>query len=663
MLYQQENKGGVIMEWSNWKKGRWMALLALGLTLLIELFNHKAFAEGPGAFWTFAVQQPLALLVCWLIVLITLLPALFLRRQVFWCALASAVWLAAGTANGFILLNRMTPFTIADLTVVNTGLSTLPNYLSTAAMLALALAVVLVVLGLALLFWKGPKSQCPRRQRWRAGLLALVVTAGALGGSGVLAFRTRQLSSVFANLAYAYEDYGFAYCFFQTWLNKGIRRPLSYGPGAVERVLSRIETNTPADTAARTDVNVVYVQLESFIDPAEIRGLTLSRDAAPNWRALTADYSSGYLTVPVVGAGTANTECEVLTGMSTRFFGPGEYPYETRLLDRTAESVAYDLKENGYAAHAIHNHMATFYNREQVYANLGFDDFTSLEYMPLTEITPQNWAKDSVLTSQILQALDATPNQPDLVFTVSVQGHGKYPTEPVLENPAVTVGSCPDPERRDAVEYYVNQIYEVDAFVGALTDALSQRGEKTLLVLYGDHLPSLGLTAGDMASGSLFRTRYVIWDNFGLEKQDEDLTAYQLSGAALGRIGVASGVLNAFQQFCREEPSYRADLRLLQYDVLYGENYLYGKRGPYPAADMEMGMVPITIRGVSRAGEYWYISGEHFSPYCRVTAGEHLLKTEYLSPTYLRVREDPGDLADLSITVVDSHHNILSGTE
>ena len=90
---------------------------------------------------------------------------------------------------------------------------------------------------------------------------------------------------------------------------------------------------------------MIYVQLESFIDPDEIRGLELSGEAAPTWNALTGEYSSGYLTVPVVGAGTANTECEVLTGMSTRFFGPGEYPYQTQLDEKTVESVAYDLRK------------------------------------------------------------------------------------------------------------------------------------------------------------------------------------------------------------------------------------------------------------------------------------------------------------------------------
>ena len=53
-----------------------------------------------------------------------------------------------------------------------------------------------------------------------------------------------------------------------------------------------------------------------------------SEDPIPNFRKLMEQYSSGYLWVPSVGAGTANTEFEVITGMNLDFFGPGEYPYK-----------------------------------------------------------------------------------------------------------------------------------------------------------------------------------------------------------------------------------------------------------------------------------------------------------------------------------------------
>src|SRR5699024_6299413 len=106
--------------------------------------------------------------------------------------------------------------------------------------------------------------------------------------------------------------------------------------------------------------------------------------------------------VPAVGAGTANTEFETITGMSLRYFGPGEYPYKSILKETTCESAPYVLKDLGYSTHAIHNNEANFYGRRTIFPNLGFDSFTSEEYMP--EEDDKNalgWVKDEVLTNHI----------------------------------------------------------------------------------------------------------------------------------------------------------------------------------------------------------------------------------------------------------------------
>ena len=71
--------------------------------------------------------------------------------------------------------------------------------------------------------------------------------------------------------------------------------------------------------------------LESFIDPYDVNFLQMSEDPIPTFHSLEQNFTTGYLTVPVVGAGTANTEFEVLTGMSMQYFGTGEYPYKTIL--------------------------------------------------------------------------------------------------------------------------------------------------------------------------------------------------------------------------------------------------------------------------------------------------------------------------------------------
>ena len=99
--------------------------------------------------------------------------------------------------------------------------------------------------------------------------------------------------------------------------------------------------------------------------------LEVSEDPIPNFRKMMNDYSSGYFKVPSVGAGTANTEFESITGMSMRYFGPGEYPYKSILKETTCESAPYVLKGLGYGTHAIHNNEANFYGRKNVFCKSG----------------------------------------------------------------------------------------------------------------------------------------------------------------------------------------------------------------------------------------------------------------------------------------------------
>ncbi|NLB23863.1 MAG: LTA synthase family protein [Clostridiales bacterium] len=270
------------------------------------------------------------------------------------------------------------------------------------------------------------------------------------------------------------------------------------------------------------------VQLESISDPMWFKNITLSKDPIPYFRSLQEKYSSGILKVPSVGAGTANTEFEVLTGISVRSFGPGEYPYKSILLKTTVETVAYDLKGIGYSAHAIHNHRGAFYGRNLVYPNMGFDTFTSLEYMNNVVKTPRNWARDSVLTEYIMDAMKKTEKE-DFVFTVSVEGHGAYPNIQVLQEPYVEVTDAPSEELKWQYEYYVNLLNSMDNFIKELTSALSQYNEKVILVLYGDHLPAIDFTEEDLLSGDMYETPYVIWSNYYLPKEEKTLYAYQLA--------------------------------------------------------------------------------------------------------------------------------------
>ena len=65
-----------------------------------------------------------------------------------------------------------------------------------------------------------------------------------------------------------------------------------------------------------------------------------------------------------------------------------------------------------------------------------------------------------------------------------------------------------DPLSLSKLNYYVSQLHEVDAFVGALYRAVMDLNEETVLVFYGDHLPSLAKDA------ALTLTKMCIRDSF-----------------------------------------------------------------------------------------------------------------------------------------------------
>ena len=411
--------------------------------------------------------------------------------------------------------------------------------------------------------------------------------------------------------------------------------------------------------------NILFLQLESFIDPMTIKSIELSEDPCPNFRKLMSEYSSGQLLVPACGAGTANVEFEVLTGLSVKFFGPGEYPYKAILKEETGESLAYDLDSLGYKSHAIHNHRAVFYNRNTVFSNIGFDTFTSVEYMKNVAKTPKNWAKDKALTECIEDALDSSEGR-DMIYTISVQGHGKYPSEQVILDPKIQVLSAPSEELKWKYEYYVNQIYEMDQFIGDLIDKLSKRDEPIMLAMYGDHIPAIDMTEDDLESGNLYATQYLIWNNFGLPKDDENLHTYQLASHMMDMVDLQVGTIFTYQQNHKNSETYLDDLKALGYDMLYGKRYIYGGTNPFTPTRLKMGVNDITIDDVVKIGDRYYIKGKNFTQYSKVTLNGKELKTIYLGENILGLLEDvdPEEAANMKVSQIETKNKeILSTTE
>ena len=644
------------------------AVWALLLNLVIETLGRMPTTSVWGGF-QFLIDEPIVFLYNTLIIFATLVIASVFKRRLFVFTIVSLFWLVIGIVNGVILTQRMTPFTVKDLSILDDGITIVSNYMSTFQIVMAAIGVAVAIGLLVLLFIKGPKKK--ERVKWKRNLIGVLLVLAVTFGATSIMIKTGKIETFFGNLAYAYRDYGVVYCFTNTWLNTGISKPDNYSQDRMLDIFSDEELgddNAMLLTQKDEDEehpNIIFLQLESFIDPSNITSIETSKEACPNFRNLVNNYPSGQLTVPACGAGTANVEFEVMTGISAKFFGPGEYPYKSVLKEKTMETLGYDLKSLGYSTHAIHNHRAVFYNRNTVFANMGLDTFTSIEYMSDVEETPKNWAKDNILTESMLDALNSTESR-DMIYTISVQGHGKYPSEQVIQNPEITVTSAPSEELKWKFEYYVNQVHEMDNFIGQLTEALSNYDEPVVLVMYGDHIPAIDMTEDDLASRNLYGTEYVIWSNFGLDGDDEDMYSYQLAAHVTEMLDMQVGTVFTYQQNHKNSETYLEDLKAIGYDILYGKYYLYGGKNPFEPTDMKMGVKDITIDEVVKIGDKYYIKGKNFTEYSKVTLDGKTLKTIYLGSNILGLLEDvdPDDAANMKVSQIETKSNeILSTTE
>ena len=449
----------------------------------------------------------------------------------------------------------------------------------------------------------------------------------------------QALAENYTNISEAYENYGFVYCFANSIIDTGIKKPENYSEESMAQIKDSIKDTGTDEPEVKPDI--VMIQLESFFDICDVKGVSFSRDPLPNFHRLQKEYSNGQLTVPTVGAGTVNTEFEVLTGMSQHDFGVSEYPYKTVLKSKTSESICNDLAQIGYSSHAVHNNTATFYGRNKVFSNLGFDSFTSVEYMNNITLNPNGWAKDDVMVDEILKTLDDNKNKSDFTFGITVQSHGKYNDVKTDSKDPVKVYNAPA-GKEESYEYYVNEIDEVDQMIGKLVYALGKREKPTVLVLYGDHLPSLDLSNEDLEDGSLYETQYIIWNNYGLKEKDQDLKAYELYPEVLDRIGIHTGVITQFhQQADRSSDTYQTDLKALEYDLLYGENYIYDGEVPFTASNLQMGTNPLKIADVYQKDGEYIVRGDNFTPYCRVYFDGKELESQWIDEHHLKLKDVP----------------------
>lgn len=588
-----------------------LPLLALGLSLIVEGLNRGSVVK----LFRFVTQRPVYFLYNYLIILTSLTFSELFRRRKSVLYTVCVAWVALGVAEFMVSKERTQPFTSMDVLMLKDAITLTTIYYTWPQIILMYGSIFLATVLLIYIV-----TRLPRRRQVNY-TLALSTFCGFLTlcfCSYALSVHFGAIPRYFDNLVDAYDQYGFAACFTATFGSMGVSKPSDYSTEVVTGIVEEIDEEQPHVFGSEDNLdhpNVIYLQLESLFDVNTVIGAEYSEDPTPNFNRLSRECPSGELYVPSIGGGTANTEFEMLSGLNIDFFGAGEYPYTTILHETTCETIAYNLRAQGYSATALHNHTGTFYGRNEVYSRLGFDHFVSLEYMPYVTYTEVGWAQDGIMADEIMKALKASDER-DFIMAITVESHGKYDENYIYHSGDPEILQLPEQINPNRFASYLHLIHETDAFLGKLIDRLEKFDEPTVCVIYGDHLPSLDLTADVLTTNNLYASRYIIWNNYGREFEAPNVQAYRVSANLLKQLGIPGGLITKYHQAADPtdtDQTYLDNLEVLEYDVLYGDKSAYEGENPYPVIDMTMGCVPIEISSVSRRYGRVLVNGANFT--------------------------------------------------
>jgi phosphoglycerol transferase MdoB-like AlkP superfamily enzyme len=263
------------------------------------------------------------------------------------------------------------------------------------------------------------------------------------------------------------------------------------------------------------DVPVVVVQSESFFDARRLGNV--AKDVLANYDARAAEGESGRLGVPVRGAYTQRTEFAFLSGIDPRALGVHRFNPYRRFARSGVATIASALKTRGYRTLCLHPYPASFFSRDRVFPELGFDEFLDLKSFENAE-RQGPYVADSEVTRRILAAL-ATPGRPLFVFAITMENHGPYHLE-----------------GGDELEVYLRHLRNADRMIGEICGALKDG----VFCLYGDHVP--GLPQVYAARGyDDSRTDYLIWSGADRTPRRADREAHELGVRLLEIASVKKG--------------------------------------------------------------------------------------------------------------------------
>lgn len=450
-----------------------------------------------------------------------------------------------GLANYFVWNFRGSPIVAADFASIGTAKNVANQYTYTLgfdAVWSTVIAIVYICLVLTVGTYRG--LQLKKR------ILLLVATALLTSGTYTVFFHTSLMKDLDITVSVwmperDYAQNGSALSYLLTWTYYVVEKPSGYSPEAVAELTKDYVSDSNADDFSESKPNIIAIMNESFSDLAVDADIETTEDYMPFIHNLTENTVKGHLYVSVLGGNTANTEFEFLTGNSISFFPARSIPYNSYLKTKTG-SLTWTLRDQGYSGDiAIHPYYSDGWNRPTVYPLLGFTDFISQDDFSNNTYV-REFISDETDFNRLIAEYESQRKEntdPFYEFTVTMQNHGGYLGTHGLVEESIQVTK---PENaNDQLPQYLNLIKLSDSAFENLINYFSKVKEPTIIVMFGDHQPGFTDSVYDELMGQsttslntqdtakMYQVPYVIWANYDIEEETQDMSANYLSSYLL----------------------------------------------------------------------------------------------------------------------------------
>ncbi len=366
---------------------------------------------------------------------------------------------------------------------------------------------------------------------------------------------------------WSYATYGYLLSTLRMLDYLSVDPPDGYSLAAVQEIQEQIQEWKEEDEpiwGTQSDIvptNIICIMNESYSDLRVIADFETDEPFMEFYDSLSENCIKGSLYVPVFGSMTSNSEFEFLTGNSIAFTPSGSVPFQIYMRN-PSYGLASILKEQGYRTVGLHPNAKTNWNRDEAYRNMLFDEFYGLEYF-WDSPTLRGYVSDLGGYQKIISLTEEKEEgEPLFIFNVTMQNHGGY------EADFEATVHLTEYENMPMTEQYLSLIRESDYALQYLIEYYEQVDEPTMIILFGDHQPSVesefyealyGASLDDVGQEDYLRryiTPFMIWTNYDTESlQDQKLSAMFLSCAILERANLqTTDFISFLRRLYRQSP-------------------------------------------------------------------------------------------------------------